>query len=180
MTEENERAFSLKDAEEKLISEEQSSLDMGIGGVLILVAIGIVSGPFLQGYYLYQDLALVFDPQLSMTIQVIPPLKSCYVLAFVLDILLFALVCLLPFLFFTKKRLFPKVYIFTLIFALVYPAFSVGLSNVVGHLYLGTPFSFSGLFQGLDKGSLIRSAIKCCVWIPYMRISTRVKETFVR
>lgn len=180
MKDKNEWKARLRDAEEKLISEEQSPLDQGIGGWLILVGIGICLGPFLQSYYLYQDLAGVFDPTLSMTIQMIPPLKVDLIIAFVSDILLFALICLLPFLFFTKKRLFTKVYIFALVYALLLPVSSACLAYVVGQVYVGNPFVFSEMLEGIDKKEFIRSAVKCCIWIPYMCCSSRVKQTFVR
>lgn len=154
--------------------------NMAIGGLLILVGIGVVVGPLFGGYNLYQDLAFVYDSKLQMVVQLVPAYKFIYGTSFAMDIASFAFVLLLPYLFFARKATFPKVYIFSLVFSVATPVIAVFLVTIANSICMEGTLNFSDALQLLNRNSLIRGAIKCCVWIPYMCCSSRVKNTFVR
>ena len=68
------------------------------------------------------------------------------------------------FLFFTKKKIFPKYFIITKILYVVIFIFLVIIKNT------------SSIFiEGLAQNTL-----SACIWIPYMLVSKRVKATFIK
>jgi len=91
----------------------------------------------------------------------------------VLNAALVAASVLLAFMFFQRKRLFPRVYIGFLIFTAV-----TGIINTLLN-------SLGGTHAGEEARTMaVRSIVQACaqlgIWIPYMLKSGRVKNTFVR
>jgi heme A synthase len=72
-------------------------------------------------------------------------------------------------LFLRKKRQLPKAYIAFLLYGLVF----VGVDLSLAHALMGIPLSYDSMH------SVIRTIFACCIWIPYFRVSERVKRTFV-
>ncbi|MGK9173729.1 DUF2569 domain-containing protein [Yokenella regensburgei] len=72
-------------------------------------------------------------------------------------------------LFLRKKRRLPLTYIIFLLYGVVFVGVDLWLANALMNIPLGYD----------DARSLIRAIVACCIWIPYFRVSTRVKRTFV-
>ncbi len=156
---------------------EEKKLE-GLGGWLILVGLGIVVSPLrmIAEYYpMYRDLfangdfALLTTPGTEYYTPGMAPLLYSELL--INCLLVVAWVCV-AFLFFTKRTLFPKVYIgilaFTVSFILVDAAV---VSFVIPDIEIFDPETVK---------ELGKSAVTAAIWIPYMMVSERVKATFVR
>ncbi len=72
-------------------------------------------------------------------------------------------------LFLRKKCKLPLTYIIFLLYGVVFVGMDIWLAKALMNL----PFGYD------DARSLIRAIVACCIWIPYFRVSTRVKRTFV-
>lgn len=72
-------------------------------------------------------------------------------------------------LFIRKKRKLPVTYIVFLIYGLAFIAIDLWMVKAL----LDVPLTYTQLQP------LIRSIIGACIWIPYFRVSVRVKRTFV-
>lgn len=81
----------------------------------------------------------------------------------------FLLVIYVGSLFLRKKRQLPVTYIIFLLYGVVFVGVDLWLANALMNL----PFGYD------DARSLIRAIVACCIWIPYFRMSERVKRTFV-
>jgi Protein of unknown function (DUF2569) len=76
------------------------------------------------------------------------------------------------FLYFSKRRTFPKLYISILLFTL---AFILVDAAVIKSVFPDAPF-----FDGETAMQFARSLIAVLIWVPYMLVSKRVKATFVK
>jgi hypothetical protein len=72
-------------------------------------------------------------------------------------------------LFLRKKRQLPKAYIIFLLYGVVFVGVDLWLANAL----MGIPLGYDSV------RSVIRTLFACCIWIPYFRVSERVKRTFV-
>ena len=150
----------------------------GIGGWLLLVAVGIIFSPLriiFQLFPLYSDIFTDGYWEILTT----PGTDAYHVMwAPILlvemgtNLVLIFVWLFIIFLFFSKKRAFPKWYIgivlFTLLF-LVFDAFAIKL------VLPNEP-----TFDSETVKEISRTLISCVIWIPYMLISKRVKATFVK
>ncbi|EEZ1117126.1 DUF2569 domain-containing protein, partial [Escherichia coli] len=83
--------------------------------------------------------------------------------------ILFLLVSYTTYLFFKKKRQLPQYYI-----ALLLALFAFNVADIWGTVTLiGVSFDLK------DAWELLKSIIHLAIWIPYFRLSKRVKLTFV-
>jgi len=138
----------------------------GIGGWLILVAIGVVGAPLYALSVLSEILSLISGEDFQFL--------SLSIKAFVwFEMLFWGMMLLISayvvFLFFKKKRDFPNWYI--AIF-LLFIAFSVSDMMVVNLLLPEEP-----LEDMIVAG--FRTVIQAAIWIPYLLKSKRVRLTFV-
>lgn len=78
----------------------------------------------------------------------------------------------IAFLFFSKKRVFPKWYIGILLFTLVF--------MLVDALTIKAVLPNQPVFDAETAKELGRSLFATLIWVPYMLVSKRVKATFVR
>lgn len=153
--------------------EKEQQVKSGIGGWLILVAISLVLSPIL----LFADLMVYLTDS-----SVIESLKESFVsgseyynpkwggytlFIFLIQILeIIAWLCL-GYLFFKKKKSFPKLYIYMMIFIVVYAFFIFGIAK----------FLFSeGDVEGIN---FLKELLVPLAWARYMEVSKRVKATFV-
>jgi Protein of unknown function (DUF2569) len=152
----------------------------GIGGWLVLVAIGLVITPFLLIRYLLLDLHSLRLPARTLIGLRVPGLPTLVGLEFFDNALLLAGLVFLVVLFFREKRQFPRIYQLWLAFALVGKVVELTLS-----FHLGVGSSWEGaanLVANLHSKlgfSVLKSAIAAIVWIGYFEVSERVKATFV-
>lgn len=149
----------------------------GLGGWLILVAIGLIFSPLRLGAFVLVTFVPLFQ---NGTWEALTTPGSEQYNALWAPILIFELVCNLVFivaftvlavLFFRKSRYFPKTYItFTLL--------------NFGFIVLDTWFaSFvlpnEPLLDPDTTREVVRALWGVVIWVPYMMVSKRVKNTFV-
>ena len=150
----------------------------GLGGWLILPLIGLIVSPIRMAISLNNDFLPIFQegywevlttPGSEAYHHLWGPLITFEIVGNLLFIV-FALI--LIFLFFTKAPIFPSLFIIYIIANLLY---------VVGD------FFFANLIPAVasesDPGSikeLFRTAVGAAIWIPYFKMSKRVKNTFVK
>lgn len=150
----------------------------GIGGWLILIAIGVVLGPIVL---LGTTLPIVFDLAAIENWSILTnPNSKSYVPYFVelvigemtANALLFIASLWMAVLFFTKHRWFPRVYIsYVLASTLILIADTYAVSVVLPDM---------PAFDEETVRGFISSAITLFIWVPYLLLSRRVKNTFVR
>ena len=159
------------------MDSKEKSLE-GIGGWLILVAIGIVITPFrtiIAMIETYPDIFLNGAWELLTTqgSEVYNPLWGPIIIGEILINSVMILAWLyMAYLFFSKKSSFPKWYIGLAIFSLLFilaDAFTVKL------VLPNEP-----AFDPDTIKEVMRSLIMVVIWIPYMLLSERVKVTFIK
>ena len=150
----------------------------GIGGWLILVAIGLVASPVLMVVNLTQDVLPAFAGGAwdKLTTAGSPHYHPLWAPLLITEVscttlfILFSLVILV--LFFMKKRTLP---LLVIIFLLANLAFAIAdyLLSMRIPLVASMP-------DESTPTQILRQAISCALWIPYFLRSKRVKNTFVK
>ncbi len=146
----------------------------GIGGWLILPAIGLVLSPLRMGFQFFSDLLPVFDSdvwrQLNDASRVghQPMLPTLIVAELVANVAMFIFTLVLIWFFFRKSRRTPRLFIIWLILLLVVQVVDTALISSIG--------------VPVDRDSvrdIVRSLVAAAVWVPYFLVSKRVRNTFV-
>lgn len=149
----------------------------GIGGWLILVAIGIVITPIriiILVMTIYPEIFSTgtWEALTTQGSEVYSPLWAPILIGEILINSGLLLVWLyMAYLFFSKKKTFPKLYIGIAVFSLIFilaDAFAVKLV-----------LPSEPVFDPDSVKELMRSLIMVVIWVPYMLVSKRVKATFV-
>lgn len=149
----------------------------GLGGWLILVGIGITISPFITSYQLYSLYIPIFqdgsfdmltNPAYSMYI---PNFETLIYIEIAINCIIIVASFYLMYLFYSKNRLFPKLYI---ALAAFYPVFLLADAWAVNFVMPDVP-----IFDEETIKQVSRSVIGAVIWIPYMLMSERVKNTFV-
>ncbi len=158
------------------MENEEKNLE-GIGGWLILVAIGIIVTPIRLIMLIMSTYSEIFSTGVweALTTQggdAYSPLWAPILIGEVLINCGMLLVMLyMAYLFFSKKVVFPKWYIGLAVASLVFiiaDAFAIKL------VLPNEPVSATDTIK-----ELMRSLVMVVVWVPYMIISKRVKATFI-
>ena len=149
----------------------------GIGGWLILVAIGICLSPlrlvftFLLTAPTYFDNAVWGERAIPQGGSFHPLFGPLLMFEIVGNLTVLGFSILMVYLFFAKRALFPKVYIAVAVATLGF----LIIDQVLAH-------SISNIAEASDPGNIPaigRSLLQCLIWCPYMLRSKRVKATFV-
>lgn len=150
----------------------------GIGGWLILVAIGLVASPVLMVVNLTQDVLPAFAGGAwdKLTTAGSPHYHPLWAPLLITEVscttlfILFSLVILV--LFFMKKRTLP---LLVIIFLLANLAFAIAdyLLSMRIPLVASMP-------DESTPTQIARQAVSCVIWIPYFLKSKRVRNTFVK
>jgi len=151
----------------------------GIGGWLVLVALGVTLRPFLLLFQIVPVMRHSFNQDVweAMTI----PGRAAYQ-AGLGPLIMSELVCnllvlvgslLVSVLFYRRSRLFPSTYVTVLGFNLVFLA----LDEWVTPLWIAVPEA-NPTTTGLSD--FVKLLIPSLIWIPYMLVSRRVRATFTR
>lgn len=150
----------------------------GLGGWLIVVAIGIVLNPIFISYQLSQGLfpmffdgtlAIMSDPSSEYYIE---GFAGLFYLELSLNIILLLAELTLLFLFFYKHKMFPTAFIAVVIATpIVMLIHAIAISQVIPGV---------DIFDAETTFYLVRSVFYAAIWIPYMLVSERVKKTFTR
>lgn len=140
----------------------------GIGGWLILPAIGLVLGPLVHVISILISMAALAGPDMAAIEAKFPGIRLAILgeIAATVVLLLFQLFTAV--MFFMKKAMAPKLmialYALNLFLAVI---FAMWTTSVLGKLEPDT------------AKDTTRAIIVACIWIPYFLVSRRVKATFV-
>lgn len=154
-------------------SEEPS----GLKGWLLLVGLGVALSPVRLLRELYALYLPVFTDGTwaAFTDPASPDYTPYYagsvIIEMLTDVAFFILSLWLAYLFFTKSPLFPKVFIGLLLASPAMIFFCYWLRT--------WPFPDETLFNEELVTSVILSCVPAVIWIPYMLLSKRVRNTFV-
>lgn len=156
---------------------EENKLE-GLSGLLVLVGLGIILSPILviaQTFPIYSEIfsngswEALTTPGTKAYNPLWAPILICEI---TINIALVFAWLFIAFLFFSKKKIFPRWYVgillFTLVFLLV-DAFSIKL------VLPNEP-----VFDPDTSKNIIRSVVVTLIWVPYIFMSKRVKATFVK
>lgn len=147
----------------------------GIGGWLVLMALGQVFGPLralgetINTAYTAADYAT--NAQVPGAVSVMR-FEETMAWAYV------ALAFFVSFLFFTKRRIFPRAFIVLALFSFVYFAIDMVVTSTV----FGLPVNkLVGLyFEDQNNVRSMTQSIMLLPWVAYVLMSRRVKNTFIR
>jgi hypothetical protein len=151
---------------------------VGIGGWLVLPALGLVLTPLMMAFQFYQDLLPALTPQVWHVLTdaqsaAYSPLWGPLIVYEVLVFLtLFIFTLWLSWRFFTKSKHTPKLFVIWL--------GALAASQILDHLLSAQIPALAD--KPLDPAGirdLVRSIINAAIWIPYFLMSERVKNTFV-
>jgi hypothetical protein len=137
----------------------------GIGGWLILPAIGLAASPFMSLHGIYADLNILYSGRYLPALSASPGLELLIVFELATNLLFLGSLIVLNILLYQRKKKFPPFII----------TFYAGQCVLV----------FIDLFAALQfnphtsPSAAIRAFVACLVWIPYFLQSERVKLTFV-
>jgi hypothetical protein len=150
----------------------------GLGGWLILVAIGLIFSPLRLVAFFLQTFVPLFQDGAWGALTT-PGSEQYHVLW--APLLIFEIVAnlgfivahvVLAFLFFRKSRLFPKTYI---ALALINLCFIIIDTWFVSFVLPDEP-----MLDPDTTKEIVRSLVSAAIWVPYMMVSKRVKNTFVK
>jgi ABC-type multidrug transport system permease subunit len=159
------------------VEKEEKNLE-GIGGWLILVAIGIVVAPIRLIIVMtetYRDIfstgawEVLTNPSSESYNDLLGPIIIGEI---AINIAIIIFLFYMAYLFFCKKSGFPKLFIGIAVFTLV---FIIADAFVVKLVIPSEP-----VFDPDTVRELVRSLVAVVVWVPYMIVSKRVKATFTK
>ena len=146
----------------------------GLGGWLILFAIGLIIAPLSFFFSITEYILPLLNDGVTWREFTDPnstnylPLFSFLVYFELIGNIIFLLFSIFfLYLFFTKKRSFPRVYFWFLIINLLF--------ILIDELLANSMF----VFDGFAYEETLRQAVPYAIWLPYLRVSKRVKNTFV-
>jgi hypothetical protein len=154
----------------------------GLGGWLIVVAIGLFVHVFLSFYGIYEMITIFIDGSVdifydSASEYYIPGFFNLLIFEFIVAVLIFIISIYLIFLFFKKKKIFPEYYILFFIALVVF--------SVIDHIAFSSfaiPNETRSLFNEIfaeQETEALQAGIRAVIWIMYMKMSKRVKMTFI-
>jgi hypothetical protein len=150
----------------------------GIGGWLILPALGLIVSPILQGIQLVRDIfpALHSGALKNLSDPASPYYSAMWVPTIVFEavsgVLIFAFTLWLGYLFFFRKTArVPRLFIIWLA--------SYVLMHAIDWLLVNSLPQIEGQSDSGVMRELGRSVVSAAIWIPYFLQSIRVKNTFV-
>jgi len=159
------------------MSEDKNKDLKGLSGWLILVGIGVVVSPvklLITTIPVYRPIfeGGTWEVLTSVGSDAYNPLLGALLLGEIsYNALMVVASIYLIYLFFSKHRMFPKVYIAIVAVSLIFIPLDAWF---VTKVLPGEP-----MFDPVTAKELIRVLIGGLIWVPYMLISERVKATFV-
>jgi hypothetical protein len=149
----------------------------GIGGWLILVAIGLCVSPILQVLTIATSLVPIFTNG-SWNVLTTPrspayhPLWAAVIpLELVMNVVFIAAEVLLLVWFFGKSRRFPAAMIVYLFVVFAFVALDYFLAQAIP--------AVAEQNDAESRGAFVRAGVSCAIWMPYFARSKRVKATFI-
>lgn len=150
---------------------------VGINGWLLLVGFGIIVSPIFIVYSIYPMYAEIFstgtwDVLTTPGTEAYNPLWGVVLLGEIaVNISIVLTWFYIAYLFFTKNHSFPKWYIGILIFTVLF--------ILLDALAIKAIIPEEPIFDKDTLKQLARSLVVALIWVSYMRVSKRVKATFV-
>jgi uncharacterized membrane protein len=144
-----------------------------ISGWLALLGVGVTIGPVLIIIGLFK--METFQNAVWANLSIVYPNKNLslmqllMILEVVGNVFLLVITCLLPFLFFRRRDLFPRTMIFMLTFNVLFMLLD----------YIATDAIFDTHMLKENGKEFVRPMIAAIIWIPYLMVSERVKHTFI-
>ncbi len=143
----------------------------GIGGWLIFVVIALIVTPIRLGISLNNEFLPLFN---SMSLfEAYPNLQAMIYVEAIINVIFGVSAIILLILMTNKDRRFPKLmiifYVSNLIFVLA-DAIYVSQIQVLEQF----------MESGDSAKEIIRAIVGTSIWVPYMLVSTRVKQTFIK
>lgn len=136
----------------------------GIGGWLLLPALGTLITPFFLAKSAF-DLA-----ETLLTFDIPDPALKALIVVETIGNLAFCLAWIYTFFLLCKRRV-------------QYPALFMILSvGLLGYVILDLTVAKVGFEAAIEPGDirdLVRGIVSCAIWVPYMALSRRVRNTFV-
>lgn len=175
----SDNPYATPDAELQTQQGGEPSFDpklSGLGGWLILVGIGVVLSPLRIAFEMFGLYVGVFQDGVWASLTTpgsgnyIPLIGPLIIGEAMVNVILGCVWVCIAYLFFSKKRVFPKWYIGVM-------AFTVGFI-LVDAAVVKAILPQEPMFDRDTARELARSLIAACIWIPYMLVSKRVKATF--
>jgi hypothetical protein len=151
---------------------------VGLSGWLVLVGLGLVITPFRLAIFLLQTFPPIFRDGTWGTLTTpgsgpYHPLWAPLLIAeMAINLIFIATSLYLLFLFFQKSARFPRLYT---LFLLSNLAFLLADAFAVTIVLPTQPFMDASTAREFG-----RSVFSACIWVPYLFLSKRVKNTFVR
>jgi hypothetical protein len=151
---------------------------VGIGGWLLLPALGLIATPFVIAFGFYKDMLPAFAPDVWNALT--NPNSAAYnslwgpliVYEVLVNLALFIFTVWVSWNFFTKSRRVPKLFV-------IWLAVIAG-TRIVDHLLTyQIPAMADKPVDPADVRDLARSFVNAAIWIPYFLRSERVKNTFI-
>ena len=173
MSEVSAHEISKKVGDDSAITDDLN----GLGGWLILVGLGVVLSPMVLIFGLVKTYSGVFasgawslltTPSSSLYNPLWKPIVLGELLA---NIAMIIASIMMITLFFSKKRLFPKLFVGFVLFGLT---FILVDAAAVSLLRPDQP-----MLDAATIGRFARSSVQAMIWVPYMFVSKRVRSTFV-
>lgn len=146
----------------------------GIGGWLILVAIGQVIGPLsalLQAVKYYVS---------EVDGELLAEFPATFYGEILMNVAYLAFMIFTAVLFFRHSRLFPRFFILELILVIVFPLLDLLWAAVTVSIYSGQSFTDFLTLEPKDIGTIVATGIINPIWIAYTLRSKRVANTFVK
>jgi Protein of unknown function (DUF2569) len=152
---------------------------VGIGGWLLLPALGLIATPLLMAFGFYKDLLpalapnvwnLLTDPHSAAYNRFWGPLIVYEVL---INLALFVFTLWLLWVFFTKSQHAPKLFV-------IWLAAIAGTRIIDYLLFSQIPAISDKSADPATATDLVRSIVGAAIWIPYFLRSERVKNTFIK
>ena len=146
---------------------------VGIGGWLILVALGQILGPL-------KYIAFLFNYYTNMESDLWTKFPITFYGEAALNISLLAVICYTSYLFLTTSRLFPKFFIYQYSASILLYPLDVIFTGVTLSAYTGQSFEAlsAKMVTAELVGQWIAVIIVAAIWIPYIKLSKRVANTF--
>lgn len=169
-----EKLRNIKGAPLKRYEKDLGMGPSGTGGWLIFVAIGLAYRPMVAIAIILQY-SFPFNNDDELWYQLTSPNSEYYQPFFALlnyfeligNIIMVLLGFLLLYLFIKRKRVFPTVYFWFLLGGLLFAFVDELLYN---NMFINEGFGYNNTLQ---------SVIFCAIWLPYLKKSVRVKNTFI-
>ena len=149
-----------------------------IGGWLFLVALGVIFAPLRLSFILWTTYLPILNDEFWTSIAsetsdaYIPFFGSLLVGEVIINLIVIVASIYMAILFFQKKSSFPKWYAFIAIFSTVFILIDAYLVTLI--------MPAIDMFDIDTLKELSKSLFSCLVWTPYLFLSLRSKETFIR